>query len=255
MDPPTDELRETRQRKAHFRVVWVFVSEKLSHPHSLFQPPAVHIDSEEAEVGVPDPGVAPSVTDPAQQVAGEALVFFGLHLGSPGEVQVENGGREQVEVESAVPAGKSVEELLGLIPQPIHRNRHAGADRGREVAAPVHREPGCVGVEVPLLRIRSARQHAQGGRRERRPGQPPRANSSHPVSAASHARAEPLSHRPVQKAAGTMTCFPVSARCVCILTLAPETRRSHVLETSPLSAWRRGAGRPDGRSLVRLRRR
>ena len=32
VDPPTDELRETRQRKAHFRVVWVFVSEKLSPP-------------------------------------------------------------------------------------------------------------------------------------------------------------------------------------------------------------------------------
>ena len=37
--------------------------------------------------------------------------------------------------------------------------------------------------------------------------------------------------------------------------LTPETRRFYVLETSPLSAWRRGAGRPDGRSLVRLRRR
>ena len=140
VDTPADELREAGPGQAHRSVLRVLVAEELPHPHRLVEPPVVHVDSEEPQVGVPDPVVAPPGADPTQEVPGDALVLLGLHLGGPSQVEVEHGGGEQVVVELAGAAAKPVEILLGLVAQPIDRKRHARAERGREVTAPVHRE-------------------------------------------------------------------------------------------------------------------
>ena len=216
VETPADELGEVRPGEADLGEIRIPVGQELAHPRRAVKPPAIHIYPEKPQMSISHPGVAPRFADPGQQVAGDAFVLFGFHLRRPRQVEMEHRGSEHIKVPCHV--RPLAEVLLGLVAEAADGKRHARLEGGPEVAASVYREPGCVGVEVPLLRVRSAGQQAQGGRRERRCGQPPRANSSHPVSR--RARPAPLSHRrPAQPTpAGTMMCFPVSAGCIRIFS-------------------------------------
>ena len=133
---------------------------------------------------VAHPDVAPRAADPAQEPARDVLVPGGLHFGRPGEVEVDHRGGEEAEIGLRGAAGETLDELLGLVPQPVERERHAGAQRRREVAAPVDREPGRVGVEVDLLGTGPVGDQAGEGRNDcygrKRPAG---ADVPHPVSA------------------------------------------------------------------------
>ena len=169
----------------------ILVPEEPRDPHRVVEPSLVHVDPEEPQVRVPHPDVAPRAADPVQETAGDVLVPLGLHFGGPGEVEVDHRGGEQIRVEPGGAARKAVEVFLGLVFQPTHRKRHAGAQRRREVAAPIDREPGGVGVEVDLLGAGPGGDQAGDCRSDCYGRKPPAgADVPHPVSASIASKTE-----------------------------------------------------------------
>ena len=170
VEHPAEEGRQVPARQPRLRVGAELLGEEPGDPHRVLEPPVLHVEAQQPEVGVPRPLLPVLPGDAGEHPPGEAFVFLRRGLRRARQVEVEERGGEQFPIPRRAASAPSVEERFGGAAESAQRDVAPFPDRAHEVTASVPGEPPFVRgrrrLDAGFLRTEPGRRAAENEARQ-----------------------------------------------------------------------------------------